>query len=286
MTLAIVADIHGNMPAFEAVVDDISAQGIDDVIVNGDMVGRGPQGDAVVQRVRALGWPCVRGNHEEYLLNFAQDRIPEEWRHAEEWAASRWMAAELSASSLDFIDDLPFSLRRGDLFIVHGTPTSTRRGIGPWTRDADIEPYFDGSARVLVCAHTHTAMLRHLPGARVVVNVGAVGLPFNGDDRAQYAIFRDDGAIELRGVEYERNDILQIYEDSGFLAEGGITATLLRHELVRARPFLVPFQRWCAAQDLVADSTQLPAFLAWHNPLRPITEILSAIAQLTPRGAQ
>lgn len=69
--IAILADIHANVPALTAVIRDIDQQHIDEVLVGGDLVGRGPQGTAIVEVIASKGWDCIRGNHEDYTLNFA-----------------------------------------------------------------------------------------------------------------------------------------------------------------------------------------------------------------------
>ncbi len=279
MSLAIIADIHGNLPALNAVAADLAREGVDEVIVDGDMVGRGPMGTAVVHRIAELGWHCVGGNHEEYLLDFVHRRVPESWWDLEEWACSRWMAAELSADAVAFIEDLPFSARRGDIHIVHGTLDSNREGLGSWTSDAVLNTHLDVcGARVLVCAHTHRAMVRKL-GERRVVNVGSVGLPFNGDTRAQYAVFRD-GAIELRQVAYDRDALLDAYTTTGFLEHGGVSATLLAEEVRHARPFLVPFLKWCGVQRIEPVSDRVDAFLAWHEPFAPLALLYQKLGLL------
>lgn len=279
MSLAIISDIHGNLPALEAVIADIERAGVTDVIVNGDLVGRGPEGDAVVKRIVALGWPCVGGNHEEYLLDFAHRRVPAAWWELEEWAASRWMAAELSAGSLEFIDDLPFCLERGPLHIVHGTMDTNREGLGSWTSDDALSAQLDQcGAQVLVCAHTHRAMVRRL-GSRTVVNVGSVGLPFNGDTRAQYAIFRGSSA-RLRRVEYDRGASRAAYGRTGFLEAGGATAELLLREVEHARPFLVPFLKWCDAQRRRPLSGHVEEFLDWHEPFAHLGILYEKLARL------
>jgi predicted phosphodiesterase len=281
MSLAIIADIHGNLPALEAVIADIAGLGVGEVIVNGDMVGRGPMGTAVVERIAGLGWACVGGNHEEYLLDFVHRRVPASWWTLEEWASSRWMAAELSDAAVAFIEDLPFSMRKGELHIVHGTLESNRVGFGTWTDDATLEAQLDRcGARALVCAHTHRAMIRRL-GPRKVVNVGSVGLPFNGDTRAQYAVFRGDD-VELRQVAYDQQPLLDAYRDTGFLAEGGVSAALLDLELRNARPFLVPFLKWCSVQSLEPVSERVDAFLAWHQPFAPLALLYDKLLELAP----
>lgn len=276
--IAILADIHANLPALEAVIDDIARQGVDEVLVGGDLVGRGPQGTAVVERVRELGWPSVRGNHEDYLLSFVHGDVPAEWLETEEWAASRWMADELATHSAELIAALPFSLTSRvapELRLVHGSPRSNCEGIGSWTPDDDVDAHL---ARIeeplLVCAHTHRPMERRLERG-LVVNVGSVGLPFNGDWRAQYAILtRDDAGwqAEFRAAPYDRDALLAHYEASGFLADGGVTAALLRIEVERARPYLVPFLKWAQVEELEPASRHLERFLALYDDSRPLTE--------------
>ncbi len=283
--IAVLADVHGNMPALEAVIGDLEEQAVDEVLVGGDMVGRGPEGSRVVKRVRELGWPAIGGNHEDYLLAFRRGEIPDEWQRAREWAAGRWMAAELDDEDAEWIDGLPFSLDRPGLRLVHGTPQTNRDGIGSWTRDPELAGHLaeiDGS--VLVCAHTHRALVRELDGG-MVVNVGAVGLPFNGDHRAQYAIFTAGGPygwrVELRQVAYDLKRIFEIYEATGFLAAGGITARLLRMELEHAAPILVPFQTWAKRVEADMTSASLERFLEVYEPGQSLREFFADLREYT-----
>ncbi len=199
MRIAVIADIHGNMPALESVLADLETQKVDEVLVGGDLVGRGPQGSQVVRRIADLGWPTIRGNHEEYLLEFRRGKVPADWLETDEWAASRWMATELSDDDEAFIDALPFSLTsRNDqgIRLVHGSPRSTNEGIGPWSSNEELSAHLESiDEQVLVCAHTHRP-LEHRSGSALIVNVGSVGLPFNGDRRAQYVIFHRNGHSE------------------------------------------------------------------------------------------
>lgn len=283
--IAVLADIHGNVPALEAIVADIEQLDLDEVLVGGDLVGRGPQGTAVVQRIRSLGWPSVRGNHEDYLLNFIKKTVPEEWLEEDIWAASRWMANELDADSTQYIDALPFSFTSDvDLpfLLVHGSPIRNNDGIGPWTSDEKCEQYLDGIAEdALVCGHTHRPHHREVPGG-VIVNVGSAGLPFNGDWRAQYAILHRDNAqspwqVEFRKAEYDREAFLQTYEKSGFLEQGMMTSHLLKIEVETARPHLVPYLRWAQNQSLDTTYESMDAFLDWYDPTLPLKTLLKKL---------
>ncbi len=280
MRVAIIADIHGNGPALEAVLDDRAAQAIDEVLVGGDLVGRGPEGSRVIQRIRELGFPVIGGNHEDYLLDFRRGEIPDDWRHTEEWAAARWMAAELDDGDAAYLEALPFSLVRRDLRLVHGTPTTNRKGIGPWTGDEELREHLDQvDESVLVCAHTHRPLLRETDGG-MIVNVGSVGMPFNRDHRAQYAIFSDARSgweVELRQVDYDLERIFEIYETSGFLAAGRVTARLLRMELEHAAPILVPFIEWAKRTGVEASAAQLEPFFSVFQPGQSIREFFARL---------
>ena len=290
-TIAVLSDVHGNVPALEAVLEDIAALGPDEVLVGGDLVGRGPEGSAVVRRIREMGWATIRGNHEDYLLAFRRGEVPADWLRDPEWAASRWMAAELGSDEEEWIDALPFSTasrEAPELRLVHGTPRSNREGIGPWSSERRLGEHLDSVAEpLLVCAHTHRPLRRDLPGGSVV-NVGSVGLPFNGDRRAQYALFepseeRSDGPgwrVEFRRVPYDVEETLRIYDRSGFLEEGGITARLLRLELEHAAPVLVPFMEWAKATGSPLAAESLDPFFRAFEPGQALGPFFDRLARL------
>ena len=282
--IAILSDIHGNMPALEAVLDDLAGQAVDEVLVGGDLVGRGPEGSKVTKRIRSLGFPAIGGNHEDYLLDFRNGKVPDEWLDAEEWSAARWMAAELDDDDVEYLAGLPFSIGRPGLRLVHGTPSTNREGIGPWTGDDEMAGYWGAVEEpVLVCAHTHRPLLRQLEGG-LVVNIGSVGLPFNRDRRAQYVIFTSEPGggweVEPRQVPYDLDQIFDIYETTGFLAAGGITAQLLHMELEHATPLLVPFLEWAKVLEVTPNAAQLERFLESFQPGQSLREFFSRLRQL------
>jgi len=270
--IAVLADIHGNLPAFEAVLNDLAGVAVDEIILAGDLVGRGPQGSAVVRRARELGLQSVRGNHEDYLLSFRRREVPVEWLEAEEWSCSRWMAAELDQNDIEFIDSFPFTTSPSTaptVKIFHGSPSSYNEGLGPWTEEATVRKYLvESHGEVLVCGHTHRPAQWDFEEG-LAVNVGSVGLPFNADTRAQYAILsqqQSGWSVEPRFVSYDRELVFAAYESSGFLEHGGATAVLLQHEVATARPFLVPFLKWAEITQRLPVMASLEPFLAYFDP--------------------
>jgi predicted phosphodiesterase len=272
--VAVLADIHGNLPALEAVIRDLEQQGVDEVVLGGDLVGRGPQGSAVLAVARDRGWRSIRGNHEDYLLAFRHTDVPESWLTARVWSAARWMAAELSEQDVRQMESMPPSLRPRSMpqvRLVHGTPQSNNDGIGPWTSTRHVQRHFDSvEESVLVCAHTHRPLEHRLEGG-AVLNTGSVGLPFNRDRRAQYLVLEERGdeiAAEFRQVEYDLEAIYRLYEQTGFLAAGGATAQLLLLELKHAAPYLVPFLAWTRSEGRDQEVEQIEPFLASYDPER------------------
>lgn len=273
--IAVLSDVHGNVPALEAVLDDLGRARPDEVLVGGDLVGRGPEGRAVAERVRALGLRAVRGNHEDLLLatraaaGAAIDDIAR---------CTRWMADDLGDDAAAFLAALPDALVAAtapEVRLVHGSPRSNRQGIGPWTSPEQVrELYDDVPERVLVCAHTHRPLVLPVAGG-LVVNTGSVGLPFDGDPRASYALLerrRGGWRAEIRRVAYDRGAVLERYRATGFLDGGGAMAELLAREIETARTHLVPFEAWCQARGLPSDRRLVEAFLASFTPEQPTAQ--------------
>lgn len=226
MRLAVVSDIHGNLPALHAVVDDIARAGADSVVNLGDCLS-GPLWPAeMADRLIALGWPTIRGNHERQLLDRPHERMS---------AADAHAAARLSAHHLQWIGSLPTSRWLADnVFCCHGTPSSDLeyfldtvtddhlRTGSPGVRAATPfevrERAGDVRASLILCGHTHHPHCTAIGDGRLVVNPGSVGLQAYDDDHpqphrieagsphARYALLerRDAGwQVELRCVPYD-----------------------------------------------------------------------------------
>ncbi|MCZ7573080.1 MAG: metallophosphatase family protein [Ardenticatenaceae bacterium] len=269
MRLAIIADIHGNLSALEAVLADIATQQIDHLVVAGDLVNRGPQSAAVLERLVPLRLPTIVGNHEDLLCRFIDGRVDPTWLDDPWWAATRFAARDVGPAWLTYMKSLPgqFVVEEEDVLplrIVHGSPRHFMEGIGPITSPAALDEMLAETPEpFLICAHTHLSMIRQHKDT-VIVNTGAVGLPFNDDPRAQYALLdwdRNEWKPTLRCVEYDRHETEAAYEQTGFLRAGGLSAWLLREELRAARPYLVPFWKFCTDRGLPLDESSLDLFL-------------------------
>ena len=252
--IAIVSDIHGNLPALEAVLRDLEQVRPDRVYVNGDVVNRGPQSKECLDRVRALSWPVVFGNHEEYVLQCRHGTPTREW-HSDFWLPVRRLAEhDLSADDIAYLETLPHSRQIAlpglpAIRLVHGSLRALNEGLGFWMSDDELLAAVASAPEpVVVGAHTHRTFERRIVG-RWVLNSGAVGAPYNGNPAAQYLLLTgEDGAwrAEFRAVPYDRAPVYVAWARTGYL-EVSVAARLMQYELQTATYHFGPYFDFCAA---------------------------------------
>lgn len=244
MKIAILADIHSNYAALQAVADHIERWQPDHVIVGGDVVNRGPRPreclEFVQNKVQTQGWQCVIGNHEEYVISHSK---PEALRSGPRFEINRtsfWTYQQLDCD-VTTIAAWPFqrSLYFGadELRCVHASMRGTRDGVHPETSDADLRQKIVPAPRVFVVGHTHRPLVRHIDQT-LVVNVGSVGLPFDGDVRAGYGqvtLEAGQWRADLIRLDYDRAQADRDFESTGFLDQVGPLADLIRDEFRRAK---------------------------------------------------
>ena len=212
---AILSDIHGNLPALEAVVADAEAQGCDAFVNLGDTLSGPLWPNETAQYLMARDWPTIAGNHERQVLTQPIDRMGESDLFARKrltveqiaWIGSHSATMELTA----------------DIFLCHGIPRSDlihflytvdMSGLHDAGEEEVVERAGDRSERLILCGHSHIPGERRLADGRRVVNPGSVGLqafhddhplPYTvavGDPRARYAIVEGD-AVTFRQVDYD-----------------------------------------------------------------------------------
>lgn len=273
--VAILADIHGNLPALEAVMADLARLAPDQVIVNGDIVNRGPQSKSCLAAVRATGWPVVFGNHEEYVLKFAAGELPDLWR-SDLWLPTRHVTeCELTEADRAYFRGLPWAHvidapGLPSVRVVHGSPRALNEGIGFWLSDADLLALAGGVPEpVLVGAHTHRPFERRV-GDRWFLNSGAVGAPFNGVPDAQYLLLtgrNGDWQAEFRHVPYDRAPVYAAWEQSGQLARS-MTAQVFKYEVETATFHLKTYFDFCHDRGL--EPNGLASFRAYRDFSRDV----------------
>jgi predicted phosphodiesterase len=249
MQIAVLADIHGNLPALEAVASDLEQLNPDLVFVAGDFQNRGPNPREVTEFVAKSGWTLLRGNHEDYVISQSQKSDALNVTDPYNWLPARW-TADLTGDFVDSIKQLPIAttlLGPDNLSIVvaHGSPRSNNEGFFPTTTEAKAREMIGNDPPGLLCVgHSHLPFVRQV-NSTLLVNVGAVGFPFDGDRRASFGLItwdRDRWAVEIRRVEYSIEKVLEEFERVNFYQGAGPLSQLIRRELESARPHLTPFE--------------------------------------------
>jgi putative phosphoesterase len=221
LTIALVADIHGNLAAFDAVLDALQAEQPDQIVCLGDVAATGPQPSEVLHRLRELGCPVVMGNADAELLDVAPPGTETDEVSRRIADISRWCAAQLDDADRVYLASFQptVEVSLGDersLLCCHGSPRSYDDVIVAATPDDELEAKIANlDAAIIAGGHTHIQMLRAYRG-REIVNPGSVGLAYqffpDGSVRvppwAEFALLSQADAgvlsVDFRRVPYDR----------------------------------------------------------------------------------
>lgn len=246
MKIVVLSDIHGNLPALRAVAEHFEPWRPDLVIVNGDIVNRGPCSGAalsfVLNKREIEGWQLLRGNHEDYLLRCGQQDFVTSGPTFELNRFAYFAYQQLNGGEKQ-LAEMPeqfswFSPDGSEFRVVHASMRNNRDGIYQDLTDDELRLRIAPSPAVFVTGHTHQPLLRRVDET-LVVNAGSVGAPFDLDWRPSYGRFSWNPQHGWQGdimrVTYDRSLVEQDYERSGFLQDGGPLAQIMLVELRRAR---------------------------------------------------
>jgi putative phosphoesterase len=223
MKIALLADVHANLPALAAAMLDARDQGAEAIWNLGDFVGYGAMPDQVVRRLREVEALSIIGNYDQKVLAFEQNR--QEWsqsKSAEKFVAFEWAWEHLSEASKQYLASLPQELRltldRVRFLLSHGSPAEIDETVTASTPDRRLAELADlADVDVIACGHSHEPFVRTVDGA-TFVNPGSVGRPEAFDPRASYAMLTvSDGelSVELCRVEYDVAEAVDALRDAG-----------------------------------------------------------------------
>jgi putative phosphoesterase len=197
---ALISDIHSNLLALQAVLEDIDGQGADLMVCAGDLIGYGPYPNEVVREIKKRGAICISGNHERALVE-----MDPEGMNPLAAAAIWWTAKHIGAEELEFLR----GLRPHSSLNLSGIPTGLFHG-SPWNdddyiyeEDANAQLLEMGRCELLISGHTHVPYKVVIPEG-ALVNPGSVGQPRDGDPRASYIMYDERaGTFDIRRIEYD-----------------------------------------------------------------------------------
>jgi predicted phosphodiesterase len=221
MRIAIISDIHGNLIAFDAVLQDLQEQPpVDHLVIAGDLCLNGPCPRQVIERVQSLRCPVIQGNTDMEIVTQAPEK-GEKKRNT-----TAWTREQIGQPGIHYLASLPFSHTIStptgrDLLIVHANPLNLEDAIFPNSSDAELETMLgglDGRVDVLAFGHLHIAFIRkwrHL----LLFDVGSCGIPRDEDHRASYGILTWDEQngwqAEIHRVPYDVEAVIRQIRASG-----------------------------------------------------------------------
>ena len=261
--IAVLADIHGNLQALQAVLADLENElPLDGILVAGDMIS-GPDQQRVLQKLVDLHAVMIQGNNEQAIARIADGTAPEYFYSAKQFALRRWACDHLDLDQLALIRSLPgktiFQLTGADpIQMAHGSP----RNINELVRPDSCAEYLGKILKlipgrspnqmdeifqlmtepVLILRHVHTPWCEQRDG-RFVMNPGAVNVPLNGWIGAQYALLhwdRNQWTPEFRAVRYDMEAFRRANQESGFLSTG-LLAQIFLEEAAQGRDISTDF---------------------------------------------
>jgi predicted phosphodiesterase len=246
--IAVLADIHGNLPAFEAALKHVSQQKVDQVVLAGDIVNGSPDSKACWNLALSLGCPILRGNHERYVAHFGTPKASPQWS-LEQFAPLQWTVDQLSDLDRQCMAQLPFDLRLPEapnLYFVHASERDDHDSLASHTPEQDLLELFPtAQEQVLIRAHNHAGQVR-VWDRGLIVTSGSVGLPLDGSPTAQYLLLdqgKNGWKIQHQSVPYRLDAAISRFHDTGYLSAVGPMAHLYFREVLTASHHIVPFLR-------------------------------------------
>ena len=243
MKIAVISDIHGNMQALSAVMQDIETQKCDRIFVLGDYAMAGPQPRETVQffmeKLNDRKYTMIQGNTDLMIANYSEDLYDMIHDSAPIMAqALKLDTKELSNLEKAFLITLPekIEVTAGGIkfLLVHGSPRRNNEDILPNTMLDKVEKMLANvKADVVLCGHTHIPCGFQTRTKKTVINAGSVGRPFTPEPKACYlTIIVDKGACEYEHhfVDYDKNTAYEILKKRNFWGADTLANTLLNPE--------------------------------------------------------
>lgn len=200
MRIAVLSDIHGNLPALDAAIEDLEREAPDEIWCAGDLGWAGGWASECIERVRSEGWTTVKGNTDVWISGDPQTVTSDEQRAEFEALAA---AHSVSEDDANWLVNLPVGhTGAGSLLMVHGTPEGPFDAPMPGDPPERFAPYED-QATLVIYGHVHRAFVRRLASGNLVCNPGSVGAPKDGPLGSYLLIERDSVHLTLRHKRFE-----------------------------------------------------------------------------------
>ncbi len=259
MKIAVLSDIHGNLTAFNAVLNDINMVDIDKFIIAGDQIVDCPENNEVLEKIKKLNAYVIKGNREQYILDYHKG-MHNEWSKYEQMAATVWTYNNLDKDNIKHIDELPeqlnISLPKMDTIrVVHGSPFGISQQLFKDKYPERVEKSLKGiKESVLICGHTHKSWSK-VAYNKLIVNPGSVGVPFNNNKFAEYAVLTwndNKWLVSHHQVEYDLKELEHKFFQSGLLKNCRTWSMLTLQSIKEGKDVTIDFIKY--AYNLAEES--------------------------------
>jgi len=240
MKIAFISDIHGNAIALESVLEDIQKKQAEKIYVLGDLCYRGPEPKRSLEIIRSLNTEVIKGNADEWVVRGVKEgEVPDQVLGLMNLERD-WTVSKLGTSDLTYMKELPTEIQTEvhgiSIHAFHATPDSLFDVIPPSADDEVLKERFmsTSDSQIYIYAHIHKPYIRYVNG-RVIMNIGSVGLPFDGSTRASYAMVEIEEnrrfSTSIERVSYDLEKAMKKYEEvqypnarmmMGVLAKGSL----------------------------------------------------------------
>ncbi|MEI5907938.1 metallophosphoesterase family protein [Bacillus spongiae] len=220
MNIAALYDIHGNLPALNAVLGEIEKSEVDLIVIGGDIVS-GPMPQQVLERLFQLKHRILylRGNGDREVVTAYDGHPLTEELSEKAVELTNWVAAQISKKERDFLANLPEQQilqipKVGEVLFCHATPRSDEEIFTPITSHNRLIPMFEGiNQQIIVCGHTHLQFERRV-GSRKIINAGSVGMPFAHSSGAYWLHLHSEG-YKFRRTEFDGEEAARLIKAAG-----------------------------------------------------------------------
>jgi putative phosphoesterase len=223
MRLAFLSDIHGNAVALDAVLEDISKRNVDKIIILGDISYRGPEPKRALELVKSLHTNVIKGNADEWVVRGIKEGEVAESALQMMKKERDWIYKRLDEADIRYLAELPTETKLETenirIHAFHATPDSLFDVVQPFESDgALLDKMMKSGADIFIYAHIHKPFIRYIEG-KCLINIGSVGLPFDGLTKSSYAIVdlkEGNFQTSIVRVDFDLEKVIKQYQEEDY----------------------------------------------------------------------
>lgn len=282
MRIAVIADVHGILPALDSFFAKISKEEVDEIIVAGDMIS-GPNSVEVVNMLRQHNCQMIRGNQENYILQLDSGKAPD-WQYiCKQWNSVRWTYEKIDRKTVSLLKSLPEQRvikfpEKDAIRVVHGSPGNVSELIFPNRDISKLDKLLKQvSESVIIFGHSHEAWTMERNG-KLAINPGSLSMSFFGEQYGTYAILswkKQHWEAEIHKLTYDFKLLRKAFIETGLLEKGDVFARccLISIETgVNYLPLMLDYAYQKAAEAGYGDSPFVPDEI-WYEATKEFEEL-------------